>query len=80
MERKNKMELGCHYIQDMQTVKIEPTGKGGHKLYIDGNEIKRVRSFRLEMGVDRITTLDLQMMAGPVDAEVREQNPLEEQP
>lgn len=72
MEYKTNTELGHFLLDGMQSIRIEPNKNGGHSLFIDGTEIKHVRSFRLEMGVDQLTTLEIQMRVGCVNVETKE--------
>ena len=64
-------DLGRYTIKGMQDVRITPSDGGGHRLYIDGNEILHVKSICLEMGVDQLTTMSITMMPGQVDIHVQ---------
>ena len=45
---------------------------GGHYVYLDGTEIKGVRSLNLHMAYDEISVVALEILTAGVSAEVKE--------
>lgn len=78
MEHKKNEELGHFRLNTMQSLRIEPNGTGGHELFIDGIKMQHVKRFVLEMGVDRLTTLEITMLVGSVDVDVCCTNPYDD--